>query len=66
MCLDLARDGDSNQLGFIIQAACEGLCPVDILSQHAGRDEGAAHAIVDEEEVLVLVEDGMACSRKST
>ena len=65
MCLDLAGNGDPDQLGLIIQATREGLCPVNVLGQHAGGDKRAAHAIVDEEEVLVLMEDGMACSREA-
>ena len=61
VCLDLAGDGHANQLGVIGQAADEWLCPVHIAGLHAGRDEGASHPVVHQEEVLVLVEDGRAC-----
>ena len=65
MRFDLARDGDPDQLGRIVQPAGEGLCPMDVLGERTGRDKGAPHAIVDKEEILVLMEDGMTCSREA-
>ncbi len=62
MGLDLAGDSDPNKLGLIVQAAREGLRPVYVARLHGGRHEGPPHAIIDQEEVPVLMEDCMTCA----